>query len=108
MKKTTAIPFHERIEEARKRAGISHDQLAHRAWTSSGYTHRICAGQAKPSRDIVIRLCLSLNLDVVETDLMLIAAGHMGLLPPQKELISISSPRGEHAFELDGVSSRLR
>jgi hypothetical protein len=108
MQKLIDIPFHERIEAIRKRAGISHDQLSHRAWTSSGYTHRICAGKAKPSRDMVIRLCLSLNLDVVETDLMLVAAGHIGLLEPQGEPQLSPCQIRETAFELDTVATNLR
>lgn len=94
-------PFHERIEAARRRAGISHDQLSHRAWTSPGYTHRICAGKAKPGRDMVIRICLSLNLDVVETDLMLVAAGHIGLLEHQTISPLASSPPRETPLDGD-------
>ncbi|MBP7693820.1 MAG: helix-turn-helix transcriptional regulator [Anaerolineales bacterium] len=73
-------PFHEMIETIRRRSGISHDQLSHRAWTSPGYTHRICSGKSKPGRDMVIRLGLALNLSVEVTDEVLRAAGHPGLL----------------------------
>jgi hypothetical protein len=73
-------PFHELFEASRKRAGLSHDQLAHRAWTSPGYTFRLCAGKAKPGRDIVIRLGVAMNLSVEEIDELLRAAGHLGLL----------------------------
>lgn len=93
-----ARPFHELIESARKRAGLSHDLLAHRAWTSPGYTYRICTGNAKPGRDVVIRLCLSLNLDVAETDQLLLAAGHLGLLEHQSESHSSPSHPAETVF----------
>ncbi len=88
------IPFHELIDVARRRAGLSHDQLAERAWTTPSYVHRLCGGKAKPSRDVIIRLCLSLNLDVAETDQMLIAAGHVGLLEHQGERLSSPEHRG--------------
>lgn len=73
-------PFHDHLEHTRQRAGLSHDQLAHRAWTSPSYTHRLCAGKAKPGRDTVIRLGVALNLAVDEVDELLRLAGHLGLL----------------------------
>ena len=78
-------PFHELIEAARKRAGLSHDLLAHRAWTSPSYTYRICTGKSKPGRDTVIRLGLALNLSVEDLDLLLRAAGHLGLIEVEKD-----------------------
>jgi predicted transcriptional regulator len=76
----TTIPFHQLIETTRQRAGLSHDHLADRAWTSPGYTHRICTGRAKPRRDTVIRLGVAMNLGVAEIDELLRAAGHLGLV----------------------------
>jgi hypothetical protein len=40
--------------------GVKSDQLSHRTWTSPGHTIE-CTGKAKLGRDMVIRLCLSLN-----------------------------------------------
>ena len=78
------ISFHQLFEEARQSAGMSHDRLAARAWTSPSYTFRICDGKAKPSRDVVIRLCIALNLGVDDTDALLRAAGHVGLVDLDK------------------------
>jgi ribosome-binding protein aMBF1 (putative translation factor) len=78
-------PFHQLMEAARKRAGLSHDQFSELAWTTPSYTFRICSGKAKPSRDMVMRLCIALNFAVDETDEMLRAAGHVGLLDLEKK-----------------------
>ncbi len=75
-------PFHELIEAARLRAGLSFEALSHRAWTTPSFSYRICTGRAKPGRDIVIRLGVALNLDVETIDLLLRSAGHLGLIEP--------------------------
>lgn len=72
--------FHELLDMTRKRAGLSHEQLSERAATSPGYTHRICAGTAKPGRDMVIRLGVAMNVSVAELDELLTLAGHLRLL----------------------------
>jgi ribosome-binding protein aMBF1 (putative translation factor) len=91
---TQTPPFHELIETARKRAGLSHDQLSSRAQTSAGYTHRICAGTAKPGRDMIIRLGLAMNLSVDELDELLTAAGHLRLLANEPKA-GASKPAGQ-------------
>lgn len=72
--------FHTLLEQARQRSGLSFEQLSHRAWTSPGYTHRLCAGRAKPGRDMVIRLGVAMNLGVDEIDELLRRAGYLGLV----------------------------
>lgn len=72
--------FPELLEAVRRRARLGYEELANRAWTSQGYLHRICHGQARPGRYMVIRLCLALGQSLEETDVLLQAAGHVSLL----------------------------
>jgi len=90
-------PFHVALASYRARSGLSVQALAVRAAIrSTGHTHRLLTGHAKPSRDVVIRLALALALDVAQTDALLRAAGHAGLVE--------SSPRPESPAVFGGAT----
>lgn len=81
-------PFHAALAHYRDHSGLSVQALTMRsALRSTGHMHRLLTGQARPSRDVVIRLALALGLDVAQTDALLRSAGHAGLVemsrPPE-------------------------
>lgn len=78
------MPFHEKLEDLRKRSGLSYEQVAIRSSSNSSYVWHICQGKRKASRDFIWRLSLALGLDLEQTDELLGLAGHLRLLdgPP--------------------------
>ena len=60
--------------------GLSFQQLAEHAWTTSSYDFRLCRGDARPGYTIVIRLALAMALTLEETDELLQLAGYPPLL----------------------------
>src|SRR5262245_26846438 len=91
--------FHQLMENARRRARLSYGRLAERAWSTSSYVFRICNGAAKPRRDLIIRLCIALDLTVGETDELLHAAGHPSLLDLDKKPPAVGETRGEQSVQ---------
>ena len=91
--------FHELIESARRGAGLSYSRFAERAWTTSSYVFRICNGSATPRRDLIIRLCLALDLTVEATDELLQAAGHPGLLDLDKQPPAVDETQREQSVQ---------
>lgn len=72
--------FHALLRELRQHSGLTYDQLAARSMTTKSYLFRLETGQARPSRDLVLRLAISLDLDVLEAEALLRASGHLGIL----------------------------
>ena len=70
------------LERYRQQSGRSYDQVAHLAWTSISYVHRLCKGQARASRDVLIRLGWALGLTLEELDVLLRSERYMGLIAP--------------------------
>lgn len=91
--------FHELIENDRRRARLSYGQLAERAWSTPSYVFRICKGLAKPRRDLIIRLCIALDLTVEETDELLHAAGHPGLLDLDQQPPAVDETKREQSVQ---------
>lgn len=71
-------PLGRLLDSARRVAGLSYEAWATAAETTPSYLHRICAGQASPARDMVIRMAIGLGLPAASVDVHLRAAGHLG------------------------------
>jgi len=74
------LTYHALLDRQRQSHGLSYQQLAERAWTTSSYVFRQCRGDARPGYTIVIRLALAMALTLEETDELLQLAGYPPLL----------------------------
>ena len=61
--------------------GEKPEQIIRRANIESSFGHRLFAGGRNPSRDTVIQLAYGFELDVNETQRLLVVARHAGLHP---------------------------
>lgn len=77
--------FHLAIESARKLAGLTYEGWAETSQSTPSYLFRICRGQAKPERDMVIRLCVGLGLAPDQLSMYLRLAGHLGLSDSRRD-----------------------
>jgi len=53
-----------RIQELRKRQGLSQEQIAEKAEISSNYLSRIECGKENPTLDMLIKLASALNVEI--------------------------------------------
>lgn len=68
--------FGARLGGHRARSGLSQNGLARLAGCDPAYVNRLEKGSQKaPARDVVLKLADALELDQIETDELLIAAG---------------------------------
>lgn len=73
--------FSDTLKSKREESGLSFDVLALRSRTSPAYLHRLERGTAnRPGRNMVIRIGVSLGLDVDGIDELLTDAGHLPLV----------------------------
>lgn len=83
------------LESFRQRSGRSYDQVAQRAWTSVSFVHRLCKGQAKASRDVLIRLGWALGLTLEELDWLLKSERYLGLIDQARQVDRQPWPEAE-------------
>lgn len=83
------------LESFRQRSGRSYDQVAQRAWTSVSFVHRLCKGQAKASRDVLIRLGWALGLTLEELDGLLKSERYLGLIDQARQVDRLPRPEAE-------------
>lgn len=99
--------FHTAIEHARQAAGLSYHGWAERAFSTPSYLLRVCRGEARPERDMVIRLCLALDLTAEQTNTYLHLAGHP-FLDPRTRRDALISAAMEHRLALGVIDDLLR
>lgn len=75
------LSFGERLRKWRQRRRMSQLELASEAELSTRHLSFVETGRAKPSRDVVLRLCESLDLPLRSRNELLIAAGHAPSYP---------------------------
>lgn len=73
--------FTDRLAEYMAKRGLNAAQLSEAALLSRSFTYQLCSGERRPSRDIVLRLGLVLELSVDETQSLLRAAQRGALYP---------------------------
>ena len=61
--------------------GLNAAQLSDAALLSRSFTYQLCSGERRPSRDIILRLALVLELSVAETQALLRTAQRGALYP---------------------------
>ncbi|NIM93556.1 MAG: helix-turn-helix domain-containing protein [Anaerolineales bacterium] len=72
--------FADLLQSQRIEVGLSFQRLSERSQVDIAYLHRLETGRAtRPGRNIVIRIAISLGLDIDDTDDMLVSAGHLPL-----------------------------
>ena len=64
--------------------GLNATQLGEAALLSRSFTYQLCSGERRPSRDIILRLALVLELSVEETQSLLRTAQRGALYPRVK------------------------
>lgn len=73
--------FAERLDELMRERDLNATQLSETALLSRSFTYQLCSGERKPSRDIVLRLALVLELSVEQTQAFLRTAQRGALYP---------------------------
>ena len=76
--------FADYISDLCRSRGEKPEQIIRRANVDSSYGHRLFAGGRNPSRDTVIQFAYGFELDVNETQQLLVIARHAGLHPKIK------------------------
>ncbi len=92
------LTYHALLDHQRQSHGLSYQQFAARAWTTSSYVHRLCRGDARPGYTIVIRLAIAMALTLEETDELLRVADYPPLLEVKSsgtDLVINSVHRGQ-------------
>lgn len=79
-----ALPFHKYLEELISERNISIPELGVKALLSRSFTYQIFSGKRVPSRDIILRIALSLNISLDETQRLLKLADRGALYPKIK------------------------
>ena len=74
------LTYHALLDRQRQSHGLSYQQLAERAWTTSSYVFRLCKGESRPGYTIVLKLAIAMALTVEETDELVRVAGYPPLL----------------------------
>jgi transcriptional regulator with XRE-family HTH domain len=87
------LTYHALLDRQRQSHGLSYQQLAERAWTTSSYAFRLCKGESRPGYALVLRLAIAMALTVEETDEMVRLAGY----PPLLELKEASNGKSAPA-----------
>ena len=77
----SAPSFPQHLEHQMDRRSINAAQLSELALLSRSFTYQLCSGTRAPSRDIVLRLALVLELNVEETQRLLRCAQRGALYP---------------------------
>jgi len=75
------LSFGERLREWRQRRRLSQLELAAEAELSTRHLSFVETGRAKPSREMVLRLCEALELPLRSRNELLVAAGHAPSYP---------------------------
>lgn len=75
------LNFGERLREWRQRRRLSQLELAAEAELSTRHLSFVETGRAKPSREMVLRLCEALELPLRSRNELLVAAGHAPSYP---------------------------
>ena len=73
--------FPERLSGYMAERGLSVGQLSEEALLSRSFTYQLCSGERAPSRDMILRLALVLELSVDETQDLLRSAQRGELYP---------------------------
>ncbi len=73
--------FAERLDELMRERDLNATQLSETALLSRSFTYQLCSGERMPSRDIVLRLALVLELSVEQTQSFLRTAQRGALYP---------------------------
>ncbi|SCI15756.1 transcriptional repressor DicA [uncultured Flavonifractor sp.] len=72
------MSFGDQLKEARKKAGLTQEDLAKQIYTTKAAISRYENGQRIPRDDVFMRLCLVLQLDVEEVNSLAKLAGFSG------------------------------
>lgn len=73
-----------------KKCGLSKAELARRAGMSEVYLHQVFSGRRKPSRDRLLCLCIGLESELEEAQLLLKGMGYAPIYPRLKRDAIIS------------------
>lgn len=73
--------FSDTLAQLLEARGLGPQQLSELAMLSRSFTYQLCSGSRAPSRDIVLRLALVLQLSLGETQRLLRAAQRGALYP---------------------------
>lgn len=79
-----ALPFHKYLEGIISERNISIPELGVKALLSRSFTYQIFSGKRVPSRDIILRIALSLNISLDEAQRLLKLADRGALYPKIK------------------------
>lgn len=80
-KEMNAPTFTQQLAELMARQGMNAAQLSEAALLSKSFTYQLCSGERQPSRDIVLRLALVMNLSLDEAQSLLRTAQRGALYP---------------------------
>ncbi len=70
------------LKRLRTAAGLSFEWLSKRSFVDVKYLHELETGKkARPSRDVLIRIGIGLNLEMTDIDDLLAVAGWLPLVP---------------------------
>lgn len=79
-----ALPFHKYLETLISERNISIPDLGVKALLSRSFTYQVFSGDRVPSRDIILRIALALNILLDETQRLLKLADRGALYPKIK------------------------
>lgn len=79
-----ALPFHKYLEELISEKNISIPDISVKTLLSRSFTYQIFSGSRVPSRDIVLRIALAMELSLDETQRLLKLADRGALYPKIK------------------------
>ncbi len=78
------MPFHKYLEEFISERNISIPELGVKALLSRSFTYQIFSGDRVPSRDIILRIALALNISLDDVQRLLKLADRGALYPKIK------------------------
>lgn len=78
------LPFHKYLEKLISERNISTPEVGVKALLSRSFTYQIFSGDRVPSRDIILRIALALNISLDETQRLLKLADRGALYPKIK------------------------
>ena len=96
------MSFDETLRCLRIETGLSFQKLSERSHVDVAYLHRLETGRAtRPGRNVIIRITFGLNLNLEDTEELLLKTGHLTLVPVTK----CATQRGSKARMKDRESS---
>ena len=97
------VTFHSRLSELMERRGYTATRLMERSGLSKSFLYQLLSGERLPGRDVVVRIALVLDLDLEETQRLLVVARKGSLYPKVRRDAAIICCilQGKGLFETD-------